>query len=184
MAKRQAVEVLDRTMHDITGVTLPFDGKIMVMEGDFRQVLPVVRRETRAQSLRMSPLWSSIKKIRLTLNMRAQSDPWFSNFLLRVGDGNEDMMEENFIRIPDNMTIAYTDKDKPKHDLIDAIVPNLQINGADSNYIISRVILSTKNENVDKINDQLIDRFCGDEKVYYSLMKQKMTEITSIQWSY
>ncbi|KAL4563839.1 hypothetical protein LXL04_027887 [Taraxacum kok-saghyz] len=42
MAKRQAVEAFDRTMQDITGVTLPFGGKIMVMGGDFRQVLPVV----------------------------------------------------------------------------------------------------------------------------------------------
>ncbi|XP_024990627.1 uncharacterized protein LOC112524914 [Cynara cardunculus var. scolymus] len=77
-------------------------------------------------------------------------------------------MEESFIRIPDDMTIAYTDKNKSKHDLIDAIFPSLQINGADSNYIISRAILSTKNENVDEINDQLIDRLCGDEKVYYN----------------
>ncbi|XP_024962835.1 uncharacterized protein LOC112503015 [Cynara cardunculus var. scolymus] len=122
MAKRQAVQALDRIMQDITGVTLPFGGKIMVM-GDF---------------------------------------------LLRVGDGDEEIMEESFIRIPDDMAIAYTDKNKSKHDLIDAIFPFLQINGADSNYIISRAILSTKNENIDEINDQLIDRFCGDEKVYYS----------------
>ncbi|XP_024984081.1 uncharacterized protein LOC112520008 [Cynara cardunculus var. scolymus] len=145
IAKRQAVEALDRTMQDITGVTLPFGEKIMVMGGDFRQVLPVMRRGTRAQivdsSLRMSPLWSSIKKIRLTLNMRARNDPWFSDFLLRVGDGDEEMMEESFIRIPDDMTIAYTDKDKSKHDLIDAIFPSLQIKGTDSNNIISRAIL-------------------------------------------
>ncbi|GJS37585.1 ATP-dependent DNA helicase PIF1-like protein [Tanacetum coccineum] len=59
-AKRQAVEAVDRTMQDITGVKLPFGGKIFVLGGDFRQVLPVVRRGTRAQivdsSLRMSPL--------------------------------------------------------------------------------------------------------------------------------
>ena len=64
MAKRQAVEALDRTMQDIISVALPFGGKIMVMGGDFRQVLPVVRRGTRAQivdsSLRMSPLWPTI----------------------------------------------------------------------------------------------------------------------------
>ncbi|KAJ9566736.1 hypothetical protein OSB04_002702 [Centaurea solstitialis] len=172
MAKRQAVEALDRTMQDITGVALPFGGKIMVMGGDFRQVLPVVRRGTRAQivdsSLRMSPLWPTIKKIRLTLNMRALSDPWFSEFLLRVGDGNEEVLDENFIRIPDDMSIPYDDKVEPKDALIDAIFPSLQINGGDSNYIISRAILSTKNENVDEINDKLIDKFCGDEKVYYS----------------
>ena len=129
MAKRQAVEAFDRTMQDITGVKLPFGGKIMVMGGDFRQVLPVVRRGTRAQivdsSMRMSPLWSSIKKIRLTLNMRARIDPWFADFLLRVGDGVEEAMEESFIRIPDDMAIAYTDNAKSKNDLIDAIFPSL-----------------------------------------------------------
>ena len=84
MAKRQAVEAVDRTMQDITGVSLPFGGKIMVLGGDFRQVLPVVKRGTRAQivdtSLRMSPLWTGIKKMRLTINMRARADPWFSDF--------------------------------------------------------------------------------------------------------
>ncbi|XP_024976212.1 ATP-dependent DNA helicase PIF2-like [Cynara cardunculus var. scolymus] len=48
MAKRQAVETLDRTMQYITGVRLPFGGKIMIMGGDFRQVLPVMRHGTRA----------------------------------------------------------------------------------------------------------------------------------------
>ncbi|XP_024963558.1 uncharacterized protein LOC112503792 [Cynara cardunculus var. scolymus] len=158
-------------MQDIIGVAFPFGGKIMVLGGNFRQVLPVVRHGTRAQivdsSLRMSPLWATIKKIRLMLNMRARTDPWFSEFLLRVGDGDEEAVDESFIRIPDDMTIPYTDKDKSKDALIDAIFPSLQINGADSDYIISRAILSTKNENVDEINDQLIDKFSGDEKIYY-----------------
>ncbi|CAH1442934.1 unnamed protein product [Lactuca virosa] len=114
MIKRQPVEAVDQTMQDITGVALPFGGKIMVMGGDFRQVLPVVRRGTCAQivdsSLRMSPLWPSIIKLRLTINMRALTDPWFSNFLLRVGDGVEETVDGSFIRIPDDMVIPYTDK--------------------------------------------------------------------------
>lgn len=44
----------------------------------------------------------------------------------------------------------------------------MHINGGSSDYIISRAILSTKNENVDEINDQLIDRFIGEQRVYYS----------------
>nr|GEZ86592.1 ATP-dependent DNA helicase PIF1-like [Tanacetum cinerariifolium] len=63
MAKRQAVEAVDQTMQDITWVKLPFSGKIMVLGGDFRQVLLIVRRGTRAQivdsSLQMSPLWTN-----------------------------------------------------------------------------------------------------------------------------
>ncbi|GJX20965.1 ATP-dependent DNA helicase PIF1-like protein [Tanacetum coccineum] len=78
--------------------------------------------------------------MRLTINIRAKTDPWFSNFLLRVGDGVEEVIEEDYIRIPDDMTISYTNE----------------------------AILSTKNEHVDSIDDLLIDIFPCDEKVYYS----------------
>ena len=49
MTKRQAVEALDRSMRDITDKPkLPFGGKTVVFGGDFRQVLPVIRKGTRA----------------------------------------------------------------------------------------------------------------------------------------
>nr|XP_043639136.1 ATP-dependent DNA helicase PIF1-like [Erigeron canadensis] len=172
MAKRQAVEALDRTMQDIIGIRQPFGGKIMVMGGDFRQVFPVIKKGTRAQivdsSLRMSPLWSVTKKIRLTINMRARTDPWFSDFLLRVGDGEEDVIDGNFIRIPDDMTIPYNAESGSKEDLISSIFPSMEVNGNSSEYIIFRAILSTKNENVEEINEELIDRFIGQEQIYYS----------------
>ncbi|GJZ46075.1 uncharacterized protein Tco_0593671, partial [Tanacetum coccineum] len=44
MAKRHAIEVVDRTMPDIMGDSRAFGGEVMVMGGDFWQVLPVVRR--------------------------------------------------------------------------------------------------------------------------------------------
>ncbi|XP_021995720.1 uncharacterized protein LOC110892890 [Helianthus annuus] len=172
MAKRQAIEAVDRTLQDIIGVSLPFGGKIMVMGGDFRQVLPVIKRGTRAQivdsSVRMSPLWSLTKKMRLTINMRALKDPWFSKFLLRVGDGTEEPIEGNYIRIPDDMTIQCNDRENAIKELIHAIFPSIEDNVYSSDYIISRAILSTKNESVDEINNQMIEIFQGEEKVYYS----------------
>ena len=46
--KRQAVEALDNSMRDIMGRRdRPFGGKTVVFGGDFRQVLPVVRRGSR-----------------------------------------------------------------------------------------------------------------------------------------
>ena len=91
MTRRQAVETLDRSLRDITGCDLPFGGKVMVFGGDFRQVLPVVSRGTRAQicdaTLLQSYIWDDIKIIRLKQNMRAQNDIWFSQFLLRISDG-------------------------------------------------------------------------------------------------
>jgi hypothetical protein len=49
MTKRQAVETLDRFLQDIMDCNEPFVGKVVVFGGDFRQVLPVVPRGTRAQ---------------------------------------------------------------------------------------------------------------------------------------
>ena len=80
MTKRQNVEALDNILRDIMGRSdLPFGGKTVVLGGDFRQVLPVVRKGSRAQivgaSLRRSYLLESMRHLKLVRNMRAQSDP-------------------------------------------------------------------------------------------------------------
>ena len=94
MTKLQVVETLDKSLQDIMESRLPFGGKVVVFGGDFRQVLPIVTRGTRAQitdaTLLRSYLWDKTRKIRLTCNMRAQSDPWFSEYLLSIGNGTEE----------------------------------------------------------------------------------------------
>nr|GEY21461.1 hypothetical protein [Tanacetum cinerariifolium] len=52
--------------------------------------------------------------------------------------------------------------------LINEIFPSFGTNTHLSVDRVSRAILSTKNEHVDNINDMLIDRFPGEDKVYYS----------------
>jgi hypothetical protein len=172
MTKRQAVEALDRSLQDITGVGSPFGGKVIVLGGDFRQVLPVVRRGTRAQvtdaTLKRSHLWNDIKQIKLWRNMRARFDPWFSDFLLRIGDGTEASIGQDYVRLPEEIVVAYTDSKNSVSKLINDIFPSLGQNGVSPSYISSRAILSTKNEYVDELNAMLIDQFPGEEKIYYS----------------
>ncbi|PWZ31935.1 putative ubiquitin-like-specific protease 1B [Zea mays] len=108
MTKRQAVEALDNSMRDIMGrPALPFGGKTIVFGGDFRQVLPIVHKGSRAQvvasSLRMSYLWESMSHLKLVSNMRAKNDPWFAEFLLRVGGGTEETNSDGDIRLLDDM---------------------------------------------------------------------------------
>jgi hypothetical protein len=79
MTKRQAVDALDYSMRDIMDrKDIPFGGKTIVFGGDFRQVLPVVRKGFKAQivgaSLRKSYLWEFMRHLKLMRNMRAQSD--------------------------------------------------------------------------------------------------------------
>ena len=172
MTKRQAVEALDRSLQDITGCGSPFGGKVVVFGGDFRQVLPVVRHGSRAQitdaTLKKSYLWQDIKHIKLWRNMRALFDPWFSDFLLRIGNGTEESIGQDYVRLPEEIVIGYTDLKASVSKLIDDIFPLMDKNGNSPSYISARAILSTKNEYVDELNDMLIDRFPGEEKVYYS----------------
>ncbi|GKF03713.1 ATP-dependent DNA helicase PIF1-like protein, partial [Tanacetum coccineum] len=156
------------------GDSRAFRGKVIVTGGDFRQILRDVRRGTRAQvvdaSLRMSPVWSIVKKMQLSINMRARTDPWFLDFLLRVGDGVEETVEDTYIKIPNKMVIPYTGDSTANESvstdaLIDVVFPAFERNSHNSDYITSKAILSTKNENVDIITDKLIARFLGEYKV-------------------
>nr|KAJ0223677.1 hypothetical protein LSAT_V11C200059110 [Lactuca sativa] len=86
-------------------------------------------------------------------------------FLLRVGDGVDETVHENFTCIPDDMLLNA---------LINGVFPSLESNKCESdyiilhailstrkNYIILHAILSTRNDSVDQINDYLICRFHG-----------------------
>jgi hypothetical protein len=144
--KRQAIEALDKRMRDIMDrPDLPFGGKTVVFGGDFRQVLSVVRKGTRAQiinsTLHRSSLWDSMQHLRLVRNMRAQSDQWFSNYLLRIGNGIEETCNDDNVRLPDEICIPYTGEDDDVDRLIEEIFPSLETNMHNRDYITSRAIL-------------------------------------------
>ena len=152
MTKRQAVEVLDNSMRDIMGrQDLPFGGKTVVFGGDFRQVLPVVRKGSRAQivgaSLRRSYLWEHMRHLKLVHNMRAQNDRWFADYLLRIGDGTEEVNKDGDVHLPDDICVPYSgDSEKDLDTLIEIIFSNLNANMTNKDYITSRAILSTRND--------------------------------------
>jgi ATP-dependent DNA helicase PIF1 len=101
--------------------------------------------------------------------MRAQSDPWFADYLLRIGSGTEEVIGDSNVRIPDEICVPYSgDAEKDLHTLIDIIFPDLNANMADKDYITTRAILSTRNDWVDMINMKMIDMFQGGETVYHS----------------
>ncbi|KAL6645873.1 hypothetical protein ACP70R_017481 [Stipagrostis hirtigluma subsp. patula] len=109
-----------------------------------------------------------MRQLRLIRNMRAQSDPWFADYLLRVGNGTEATTDDCHIQLPDEICIPYTGEDSDINKLIESVFPMLDENISDPNYITSRAILSTRNEYVDKINMRMIERFPGEEMIYHS----------------
>ncbi|XP_066926669.1 uncharacterized protein [Clytia hemisphaerica] len=92
MIPKHALEAVDRMLRDICNSGVPFAGKVVLLGGDFRQTLPVVKRGSPAQviesCLKRSPLWPLAQVFHLNQNMRTGiGEQEFSNFLLRLGEG-------------------------------------------------------------------------------------------------
>ena len=67
--------------------------------------------------------------------MRAKSDPWFAEYLLRIGGGSEEANGDGEIRLPDDICIPQTEEDSDLDTLIDCIFPALYANMSNKNYI-------------------------------------------------
>ncbi|GAU10652.1 hypothetical protein TSUD_421210, partial [Trifolium subterraneum] len=106
MMNRLCFEAFDRTMKDLMSKIdkdnkeKPFGGKVVVLGGDVRQILPVVRRGSRGdivnRTICSSKLWRHCNVLKLTKNMRLKSDSTdksqselkeFADWILKIGDG-------------------------------------------------------------------------------------------------
>ncbi|GAA0175866.1 DNA helicase [Lithospermum erythrorhizon] len=172
MADKYVIHALDTLLQDLCQNQQPFGGKLVVFGGDFRQVLPVVRGGGRTEqveaSIVTSPLWEHFIKIKLSINMRARSDPGFVDFLMGIGNGEEPMNSRNEIQIPKPMLIRYTTMEESIEQLIKYVYPNMHLFETNPFEMMQRVILCPKNEFVDDINSKLIKRIPGEEKEYIS----------------
>src|ERR1700752_2203757 len=174
MLHRHAFEAVNKLFKFITGEKeKPFGGKIMIFGGDFRQILPVVIRGSRGQvvnaCIKSSKFWEDVHSIKLTTNMRVlnQNDPEqekFAKFLLEVGEGRvpvDSNFPENIIKLPDYMALDSENLD----DLISEVFDDINTNYQDPDYIQKRAILTTKNSDVELINNHILDQL-PDPKEY------------------
>ena len=74
----------------------PFGNKWIILGGDFRQIIPVVKNGTERkivqETIKCFELWPLLKVLKLNKNSRC-IDKEFSEVLLKIGDGKI----ENFI---------------------------------------------------------------------------------------
>ncbi len=177
MAHRFAFEAVDKTFWDLTGIEKPFGGIIVILGGDFRQILPVVVRGTRGDivnaCIKSSKLWTHVCVMHLTINMRIQDEEQkqFINYLLQIGEGKELVypdIGEDMIKLQNDIILNNENVEA----LISTIFYNIIDNYNDTdnyiNYIKDRAILTTKNEDVDNINNQIINMFPGEAQEFLS----------------
>ncbi|KAF7815403.1 uncharacterized protein G2W53_029372 [Senna tora] len=105
--------------------------------------------------------------LHLKQNMRSRNDQGFSEWLLRVGDGIESVIENNMIKIPPDMGIPWEGED-PLNNLINRVFPDLSRHMNDSSYMVERAILTLTNEEVNRLNDKIIAKYPGEDHILYS----------------
>lgn len=66
-----------------------------------------------------------MEKIHFTINMRARIDPNFSDFLLRVGNGEEPTIRDKLMLLPEQLTVKYSTDDTDVDYLIKEIFSSL-----------------------------------------------------------
>ena len=87
------IRAIDVILRDITRNDIAFGGKIMLLGGDFRQVLPVVPHGSRTaiieNLIKKSLLWDQFHVFGLTKNMRTHADQQeFAKWILALGNGS------------------------------------------------------------------------------------------------
>lgn len=100
--------------------------------------------------------------------MRSIQDPQFSQLLLRIGDGTEPYVYDDYITIPEDMVIPYRNEPSCLQDFVNHVYPNLESNFSDRTYITNRAILTPKNDSVDEINNFILQYFPEESYKYHS----------------
>ncbi|XP_058799371.1 ATP-dependent DNA helicase pif1-like [Phymastichus coffea] len=154
MAPRYALEIVNRTLQNIMNNNLPFGGKVVVLGGDFRQLLPIkmngTRTETLNLSIKYSESWRHFIKYNLTTNMRVlPNEIDFAKFLLLVGDGTLNDQQDN-ITLPGHCILDKND------DIVRHVFKKL-ITEKKFDVISKRAILSARNLDVDELNKLVTD---------------------------
>ena len=182
MLHKYVYECVHRTFCDLLRDDKPFGGKVVLLGGDFRQVLPVIRHASQADiiqsNLQRSFLWPHVQPFHLTINLRVHTSlnnkdsnakRTFERYLLSIGNGSEQVYNDiGIAKIKLPKEICIHPDDRGIDSLIDSVFPDLDKDGF-TEQMYSRAILTCRNESVDNINNKVMTRFNSDEsKVYLS----------------
>ncbi|XP_076956087.1 uncharacterized protein LOC143631122 [Bidens hawaiensis] len=120
MTHKHAFQALDKSCKDVLKPNSLFGEKVVVFGGDFRQILPVIKKGSRQQivnaSLCSSYIWHHCRVLKLTRNLRLtigqpsadiEETKKFSKWLLDIGEGKVGGPNEGTtkIEIPDDLLI-------------------------------------------------------------------------------
>ena len=166
MCSSKALSTINLGLKDLRNSTLPFGGMFLIMGGDFRQILPVIRHGTRgdmvSQCLKSFPLWNQFRVLSLSQNMRANADQVaFANWLLDVGNG---------VDVDSDHNISISNQCIVRSNLVTEIF-GATVSQTEMHQLPSKVILCSTNDKVHELNKQIVQRLPGELVIIKSIDK-------------
>jgi PIF1-like helicase len=166
-------EAVDRTFRDIRQCEdKALGGLTVVFGGDFKQILPVIVKgsqpEIAGACIQRSRLWQFVKILKLTQNMclntHVDTERHFARWQLDIGHGKF-TDETGSIRLSDYFKCAQN----TMKSLIETIYPGInQLPLSPDQYFAERTILTSRDNDQDDINEEMLRQFSGEEKVFIS----------------
>ena len=181
MTHRNILECVDRTLRDICDEPdKPFGGKIFIVAGDYRQLLPVVKGAGRGKIvdslIKNSPSMQTKQKVSLKHNMRIknrneenseEANAW-QEFLAKIGNGTHEIVNENdksIVEIPKEMISEA----KNMKEFVQSCYGDMKQYVKDTKLAGKRMIITNKNEDVDRLNNIAMNLLPGKEIVLTSI---------------
>ncbi|XP_057451874.1 uncharacterized protein LOC130743658 [Lotus japonicus] len=137
-------EALDRTLKDImssenrANANKPFGGKVVVLGGDFKQILHVIQKGSRQDIVTAT--------------------------ILKLGNGESTPNDDGKMLIDVPHDIFITDPSEPLLQLIQFFYPDMVSHLTDPTFYQERAILALTLESVEKVNQYILSCIEGEEK--------------------
>lgn len=154
-----------------------FGNKVIVLSGDFRQTLPIVKdgyntgskEDILRNCLKNSWIWDKVIIKRLHENLRLKSDHQnnfdFAKYLLDIGEDKLEKNEDEEIVIRSQ----FIYKDNNLFDFLNLFFKESEFYEGNLSYYKNTAILAPLNKDVHELNDKILDSFRSkNEKTYLS----------------
>jgi len=173
MLAGDAFNAMDRTFRDLTHIDAPFGDKTILICGDWRQILAVVKRgnyaDTVNATLKRTKMWDKLTKFKLSVNLRVdpRQKEW-ANTVLHIGNGTEGP----FVRLPDEICMPL---DTLPRQFIHNIYGDLRNDPSTRTpeHLGKRAILTPLNDTVDDLNAVIVNMLPGESQLFQSCDEYK-----------
>ena len=171
----KSFKAMDRSLRDLTKIDAPFGGKTILVSGDWRQILSVVKNGDHAsmvnETLKRTPMWTYMTKFKLTANLRLQTckkssatlqREWADTFL-DIGNGTAGP----FVKLHDEICLPM---DSNHHDLIQCIYGDIRNDPSKltPEVLGKKALLTSLNDTVDDLNSEMVKMLPGEEQILTS----------------